>query len=133
MLENCILQGLAPKLLITMKVFYFFLVGDSVPRRLLKETLVRILLILKLLKVTATVLQFNITSFLDLTVQVGLNLASAPLRHISREQMSRQVPQRIKIAVAESLIDTILLLVRKFIEHGAKVWNLVVILNVTLS
>ena len=48
-----------------------------------KEVLIRILLVVELGKETAAVLQLNVASLFDLAVQVGLNLAAAPLAHIS--------------------------------------------------
>ena len=48
-----------------------------------QEVLIRILLVVELGKETAAVLQLDIASLFDLAVQVGLNLAAAPLADIS--------------------------------------------------
>ena len=48
-----------------------------------QEVLIRILLVVELGKETAAVLQLDIASLFDLAVQVGLNLAAAPLADVS--------------------------------------------------
>ena len=48
-----------------------------------QEVLIGIFLVIKLGKETAAVLQLNVASLFDLAVQVGLNLAAAPLADVS--------------------------------------------------
>ena len=112
-----------------MKLLHYLFVSDSISRTLLKKSFIWVLFIVKFLEVTATILKLNVATIFHLTVQVGLNLALTPLWDIARKQMPRQVSQRIVITNAETLMDSILLLIGKFIEHWAEIGHLVVILD----
>lgn len=77
-------------------------------------------------KVTAPLLKFNVRSFLDLLVKIGLYLGPGPLADIARQNVSWQVSERRKISSSKRLLNPILLRIRILVQHAAQVGHLVV-------